>query len=110
MIMCGNGQSALKQEAVSQKVPDVSLQSNKDQLQGIWGIDTVENAIFEIKGDSIIYTEHRDTPYYFQTIGDSITIDVDGFKLVWVVKQLQSDSLVVTNQVGVTTSYVRFLK
>lgn len=73
-------------------------------------MDTLENADFEIIGDSLIYTEHRDTPYFFEIKGDSVDIDIDGSKLVWIVQRLNADSLVVVNEVGIATTYLRFSK
>jgi hypothetical protein len=111
---CGNKESSseqessTKQETVQASKPKHDLKLNKHDLQGIWGTDTLENAIFAIRDDSLIFTEHLDTPYFFELKGDSIDIDVDGFKLIWIVQRLNSDSLVVASQTGVVSTYIRF--
>ena len=116
MTSCGNNQPSTKQESppkqeiVRASEPNHSLKLNRHELQGIWGIDTLENAVFAIRGDSLIFTEHLETPYFFEVKGDSIVIDLDDFKLVWIVKRLNSDSLVVTSKTGVISTYLRFSK
>jgi hypothetical protein len=43
-------------------------------LQGIWGLDENENAIFFIKDDSLYYTEDQSNPVHIVLNGDAFVI------------------------------------
>lgn len=63
-----------------------------EQLQGVWGTSSEENALFYIDGDQLTYVEYQDTSYSVSIVHDSLRIQLD-IPSQYKISQLTSDSL-----------------
>ena len=60
------------QQSQSQDGGQEESREAKRLLQGVWTDTDTENVVFQIKGDSIFYTDSTSMPAYVKVIGDSI--------------------------------------
>jgi hypothetical protein len=77
-----------------------SFQSDAQSLNGydgVWAEDEDANALFTIKGDSIVNFEHGDR-MRFKIIGDSMIIDYGDFVGRHLILKHTHDSLILKNE------------
>jgi len=81
---------------------------NNSLLLGVWGFNRSENAVFEIKSDSIYYVDEMVSKKYTAT-NDSLIFDFDGYK--YRTKYVVSnDSLIFYKNNKIENRYIRFLE
>jgi len=62
-------------------------------IQGVWAKNLVDDAIFEIKGDSVYYIRHLGEGYLWYLEGNYFVIELDGFLSKSLI-QVTQDSMV----------------
>lgn len=70
-----------------------------DKLIGIWGINSTDNASFEISKTTFYYPEH-DKYYKYQVIGDSIKIKYEDYDDSFAFKVIGTDTLILNGMYG----------
>jgi hypothetical protein len=91
VLLCGC--SYVKNDVKS----DDQLQNTGASFDGVWAEDTEANALFTIKGDTVVNFEHGDR-MYFKVVGDTMLIDYgDSIGKHLILKHTQ-DSLVLQNE------------
>lgn len=95
-----NRKNANNNEEINKKQTS-NIKIDKNLLSGVWAENEDENAIFEIKGDTLRYVEFYGTPYFYKLVGDSIKIYleneyVSGSKIL----KISQDSLVLKSDDG----------
>jgi len=73
-------------------VPHIHI--DKSLLNGVWGDDSNENALFYIQNDSIYYTEQQEHPYLIDLVNDSIKIYFNDTIFSSKILKLSKDSLI----------------
>lgn len=63
-------------------------------IEGVWAKNEKENALFEIKGDSIFYVEHPDNPVTYKIANDTFIIFYEGLTTRNRIIKLDADSFV----------------
>ncbi len=67
---------------------------NKQDLVGVWGIDTVSNAIIVFEKDSLYYVEHLGEYYFYDIDKDTLNIYLNGYLSKEKIKFLNNDMIV----------------
>jgi len=82
-------------------------QNNVDYslLNGVWGENKNENALFYIDKDSIYYIDHQDNPYYIEKRDDSLLIHIDDLIYRMKIKKLDTDSLILKSMTDTIRLY-----
>lgn len=109
LFHCTNTHSKSYNQSSSDTISCDATSVTKSELVGVWGEDSLKNAAFVIKGDSIRYTEHFETPYFFDLKDGSISIHFDGFTSLWKICRVRKDSLMLLDEFG-EISYYKKLK
>jgi len=85
----------------SQKVPKSQNPSQKSHgeisFDGVWARNIDENALFIIKGDTIVNFEHGDR-MRFKVVVDTMIIDYGGFLGKYLILKHSTDSLILRNE------------
>lgn len=90
-FLCGC--SHVKNDAKSDdQLPDALV-----SFDGVWAEDTTANALFTIKGDTVVNFEHGDR-MFFKVVGDTIVIDYGDFIGKHLILKHTQDSLVLQNE------------
>ena len=50
----------------------------KRLMQGVWIDDDSENAVFQMRGDSVYYSDSTSMPAYFRVVDDTLFIGAEG--------------------------------
>lgn len=94
------------------EIPIIEIATKSDsllnQIQGIWGNETSENAIFKIKKDSICYLDGETVCYKFKLEATYITVYYDGFDEKFTIKYDRNKELLYLNQTDKSNVYSRF--
>lgn len=90
VFLCGC--SYVKDDAKSDQLQDALV-----SFDGVWAEDTAANALFTIKGDTVINFEHGDRMFY-KVVGDTMVIDYGDFMGKHLILKHTSDSLVLRNE------------
>lgn len=85
---------------------DAALREKVIKYDGVWAESQEENALFTIKGDTIVNFDHGDRMYYKVT-GDTLVIDYGDFLGRHVVLKHTNDSLILRNEDGSITRLYR---
>lgn len=72
---------------------------NKEMLYGVWAENDQDNALFEISGDSLRYTEFYDTPYFYDLDG-GFNIHLNGYLSRNKILKIDKDSLLFESDMG----------
>jgi hypothetical protein len=84
---------------------DTKQNNNALKHLGVWTDGNSENAIFEIRKDSIYYVDQFET-YKYTLSGDSVKIFYDDWVFTGVIKLL-GDTMIISSE-DVTTKYWKF--
>jgi hypothetical protein len=90
------------------KIPNhYDKQDSISKYSGVWAENESDNALFNIKGDSIENVEHGDR-MVFKIVGDTMVIDYEEFIGKYIILKITADSLVLENEdSSVTRLYKR---
>lgn len=88
------------------KVANNAKQSNYSKLLGIWTDGNSENAVFDIRKDSIYYVDQFAT-YRYSLTGDTITIFYPDWTFTGAIS-FSKDTLIIASEDGVT-KYWKFV-
>lgn len=80
--------------------------TNKGNLWGIWGNEGSENAIFDIKTDSIYYVDEMRS-YKYSLVGDTIIIYYPDYSYKSKVR-IKGDTLIMDSEVNGQAKFWRF--
>lgn len=75
----------------------VNYQGKNLSYDGIWAESEEENALFKIKGDTVINVEHGDK-MPFKAVNDTLIIDYDGVLGKYLILRHTADSLILENE------------
>ncbi len=86
-------------EIVQQAVALNHIFIDQKLIEGIWAENTEEDANFKIEKDSMYFIEDWNNPLPIRISNDTLITDYDGFKTYDIILKLDSDSLVLRNEV-----------
>ena len=69
------------------------------EIQGIWASSEEENALFNIKGNSIYYVEHPESRVTYEIKKDTFIIYYEGFTTKNIIIKLDADSFIFKTEV-----------
>jgi hypothetical protein len=85
----GRSKASMESESLSAGNVDIRL------LQGTWWReDTDSAAVFEIRGDSLYYTDEQDAPYFVNVKDNIFELTRDDVGMSFGIKKLTADSLI----------------
>jgi hypothetical protein len=81
-------------------VTDNAMNIDLKNIEGIWAKNEQENALFQIKGDSIFYLEHPESKVTYETNKDTFIIFYDGLTTKNKILKLDTDSFIFETEVN----------
>lgn len=72
----------------------------KFDIQGIWGVSKEENSDFFVHEDSITYTEHLGTSYYYTITCGNLTIYFEDGNDKYTISEISDSTMVLKDEYG----------